>query len=63
LQGAEFDRAFASEAVSSHKDSIDLFQSEVSRGSNDDLQTFAEDQLPVLKDHLKEAQQLRAGTS
>lgn len=62
LQGAQFDRAFASEAVSSHKDSIDLFQSEVSRGSNDDLQSFAEDQLPVLKDHLKEAQQLRAGT-
>jgi putative membrane protein len=60
MQGAQFDRAFATEAVSSHKESIDLFQSEVSRGSDDDLQTFAEDQLPVLQDHLQEAQQLRA---
>lgn len=59
LQGRQFDRAFASEAVTSHRQTIQLYQNESSRSGVADLRTYAANNLATLQLHLTEAQQLQ----
>jgi len=58
LQGQKFDTAFRGQAVSSHRQAIQLFQNEASNGDDSDLQSFAQNNIAELQQHLTEAQQL-----
>nr|WP_294796010.1 DUF4142 domain-containing protein [uncultured Mucilaginibacter sp.] len=61
LSGAEFDKQYAAMMVTSHMETISLFQNASSNiGVPDsDLRSFAAGKLPTLNDHLKDAQQLQ----
>jgi putative membrane protein len=58
--GADFDKAYASDAVSDHKDAVKLFAKEAKEGDDADLKAFAAKTLPTLKMHLKMAEELEA---
>jgi putative membrane protein len=55
--GDEFDQAYMDLMVEDHQKAIDLFQQEAKSGKDADLQTFAEETLPTLEEHLDLAQQ------
>lgn len=61
LTGTQFDRQFANQAVSTHRQAIQVFENEVERGEDSDLTAFASANLPVLREHLAEAQELQRG--
>ena len=58
--GAAFDRGFLEAQVKMHQDAIALFEKEANGGSDSDLKAFAQKQLPALRNHLKQAQDLQA---
>lgn len=58
LQGADFDKQFADDNVSGHKDDVSLFERYSKGGDNADLKGFAAKTLPTLQAHLKMAQDL-----
>ena len=58
--GAAFDRGFIDAQVKAHQDAITLFEQEANGGSDNDLKAFAQKQLPGLRNHLKQAQDLQA---
>ena len=59
LDGDAFDRAYTQTMVKDHQQAIALF-TKASTGANDnDVKQFAVQTLPVLKDHLQMARQLR----
>jgi putative membrane protein len=65
LDGAAFDKAYASEMVNGHKKMIALFE-QASKSKDADIHGFAEKTLPTLKEHLSLAQKAVAaagGTS
>jgi putative membrane protein len=51
LHGQEFDREFSQHMVQGHGEAISLFESQAKNGQNRDLAKYAEDQLPVLRQH------------
>jgi putative membrane protein len=55
LDGAAFDRAYASAMVDAHKKSITLFE-QASVSKDAEVKAFAEKKLPTLREHLKHAQ-------
>jgi putative membrane protein len=59
LSGAAFDKAYAQEMVKDHQDDIAEFGTEARTGQRDAIKTFAAETLPTLKDHLKQAKQMR----
>jgi putative membrane protein len=61
LNGAAFDKEFAKVMVADHQKAVAIFEVEVEKGSNKDLQAFAKKTLPTLKDHLKMARALNTG--
>jgi putative membrane protein len=58
LQGADFDKAYATMMLKDHQDAVTLFTSESSSGANADLKSFAAQTLPTLQHHLAMAQSL-----
>jgi putative membrane protein len=58
--GAAFDRGFIESQVKAHQEAISLFETQASAGSDADLKAFAQKQLPGLRNHLKQAQDLQA---
>ncbi|HYH56766.1 MAG TPA: DUF4142 domain-containing protein, partial [Anseongella sp.] len=62
LSGEEFDRAYAQEMVSSHQETIALFEEEANSGEDEDLKSLAEETLPTLRHHLAEAESLDKGS-
>lgn len=46
--------------VKAHEKAVSLFEAYATAGENDDLKDWAEDTVPTLKEHLKEAQDLNA---
>jgi len=58
LRGAEFDRAFARTEVESQREAVALFEGESTDDRNPELRTFAERNLPALRDQLTRAQVL-----
>jgi putative membrane protein len=63
MTGAAFDRGFVDGQVKAHQDAIALFEKEVSAGADADVKAFAQKQLPGLRSHLKQAQDLQAKLS
>lgn len=61
LNGAAFDKEFAKVMVADHQKAVAIFEVEVEKGSNKDLQAFASKTLPTLKEHLKMARALNTG--
>jgi putative membrane protein len=53
LSGDSFDKSFIKTMVQDHKDTIELFQKEVSSGQDSDAKAFARATLPTLQSHLK----------
>jgi putative membrane protein len=62
LSGEEFDRAYLKMQVDHHKKDIKEFQRQSNRGMDSNLKSFATAQLPVLQQHLEQAQQLSKST-
>ena len=58
--GAAFDRGFIESQVKAHQEAITLFEQQAKNGSDADLKAFAQKQLPGLRNHLKQAQDLQA---
>ena len=56
LSGDSFDKSFISTMVQDHKDTIELFQKEVSNGQDPEAKAFAKATLPTLKTHMKKIQ-------
>jgi putative membrane protein len=54
--GQEFDQAYMDKMVEDHHKAIDLFQQEAKGGQDPELQSFAEQTLPTLQQHLDLAQ-------
>lgn len=61
LSGTQFDRQYMQAMVQDHRKDIEAFQQEEQNGQARPLKAFARNMLPVLKQHLKEAQQLSSG--
>ena len=59
LPGATFDRTYADEQVSDHKDALALLQNEASNGTDPQLKAFAQKYIPVIQRHLAEAEKLQ----
>jgi len=58
LQPAEFDKEFIHHMVMGHKEAIRMFEAQSKNAKNADAKSFAEMQLPVLREHLKMAEKL-----
>jgi len=57
LKGAEFDRAFAKDMISGHEKVIMKFEAAAKNSRDPQLKAWAEQWLPVLRDHLKLARE------
>jgi len=58
--GAAFDRAYIDHAIAEHEKDIALFEAESKNGQDEDLKAWAGKKLPTLRDHLKQAQDLKS---
>src|SRR5689334_2902046 len=56
LNGADFDKAYATEMVKDHKKDVAEFKREANGAKDPDLKAWAGKTLPTLEDHLKQAQ-------
>jgi putative membrane protein len=59
--GQQFDQEYLSGMVADHQKTIQKFTKEASSGQNPRIKTYANTLLPVLKQHLAEAQMLLSG--
>lgn len=53
MSGTAFDRAYVNDMVKDHEEDIKEFQKEAKKGNNPQLKNFAEQTLPILREHLK----------
>jgi putative membrane protein len=60
LSGNQFDKAYMQSQVKGHEKAVSLFEAYAASGENKDLKSWANDTLPTLKDHLKEAKNVTA---
>jgi putative membrane protein len=59
LEGAEFDKELKKHAIEGHQKAIQQFQT-AAQSADSDVKAFAEKTLPVLKEHLKMAEAIKA---
>lgn len=55
LSGAEFDKAYMQHMVADHTRDVRLFQRQAKTGKDPDIKAWAQQTLPVLEEHLKQA--------
>jgi putative membrane protein len=60
LSGNQFDKTYMQGQVKGHEKAVSLFEAYAAAGENADLKSWANDTLPTLKDHLKEAKNVSA---
>src|SRR5262249_27786114 len=60
LSGADFDREYMTQMVSDHEKAVGLFDKQSKNGQDAQLKQFAEQTLPTIQDHLKQAQQIQS---
>lgn len=58
VSGAQFDQAYKEEAIKSHTETISLYENYLKNGKNDELRKWVESNLPIIRMHLKHAEQL-----
>lgn len=56
--GARFEEQFRKQQISGHEKAIKLFQNYAKNGQNDALKTWAQNTLPTLENHLRDAEAL-----
>ena len=56
LSGDEFDRAYMSDMLKDHRTDIAAFEQESDSGMDSDIKKFASQALPILREHLKQAE-------
>jgi len=54
--GRDFDRTYMRTMVSDHRQGIAMYQQQVRQGDSQELKTYAADSLPVMQQHLQQAQ-------
>lgn len=54
----QFDQTYVSQQVQAHQNAVKLFENYSKNGENEELREWAEDTLPSLQEHLKDAQAL-----
>ena len=59
LSGAAFDKAYARDMIRDHQEGIANFNSEANSGRKSAIKDLAEQTLPTLQDHLKQAREMR----
>ena len=58
LSGKEFDEAYMSDMLKDHKKDVAEFERESKNAKDPAVKDFAEQTLPTLREHLKQAQQI-----
>lgn len=58
LEGARFDQAYVASQVKAHEEAVRLLKSEIAASQDADAKAFAEQLLPTVESHLKEAYHL-----
>lgn len=58
MSGEQFDRAFMQRMVEDHEKAVELFEQEAKNGQDEELKAFAEKQLPILREHLRMAEEI-----
>jgi putative membrane protein len=58
LSGEQFDKAYMKNMVKDHQTDVAEFERESKMGRDPEVKSFAEQTLPTLKEHLKEAQKI-----
>jgi predicted outer membrane protein len=58
LSGEEFDQAYMQAMVKDHAKTIALFESQIKKGQNTEVVTFAKSGLPMIREHYQKAQAL-----
>lgn len=58
LNGAEFDKAYMKQMVEDHEKGIKMLEHEARSGQDAELKKFAEELLPAIRDHLKQAREI-----
>jgi putative membrane protein len=59
-KGAEFDKAYIEMMLDDHKEDIEQFSDEASKGTDADVKAFATKTLPVLNKHLEHVKSIDA---
>ncbi|HTB14157.1 MAG TPA: DUF4142 domain-containing protein [Bryobacteraceae bacterium] len=58
--GVDFDKAYIEDMVKDHKADIAAFEKEVNSGSDPDAKAVAQKALPIIREHLRMAQEIAA---
>lgn len=56
--GPAFDRAYLHDQVVGHQAAVEVFQNEIANGSDPELKAFAQQTLPAIQNHLRDARRL-----
>jgi len=59
LSGAAFDKVYARDMIRDHQQDVAEFNSEANSGRKSAIKDFAEQTLPTLQDHLRQAREMR----
>lgn len=59
-EGESFDEAYANNQVVAHEQTIELFRTYIREGEDQEVKAFAQETLPTLEMHLRDAQSLAA---
>ncbi|WP_192821569.1 DUF4142 domain-containing protein [Rufibacter sp. LB8] len=62
-KGDEFDKSFADVQVAAHEEAVALYEQADKELTDPEIQAFIDQILPVLKEHLQEAQQLKTAVA
>jgi putative membrane protein len=57
-RGPAFDRAYLHDQVAGHTMAVTLFQNEIANGQDADIKGFAQQTLPIIQSHLRDARRL-----
>jgi putative membrane protein len=57
--GTDFDKAYCDAMVKDHKDDVDLFEKQSTKGADQDMRSWAASKLPTLRHHLETAESTR----
>ncbi|HEX6103248.1 MAG TPA: DUF4142 domain-containing protein [Alphaproteobacteria bacterium] len=58
LEGEAFDQKYMAAMAEDHQKAVDLFQKQAEEGQDPELKSFAEQTLPIIKEHLTMAQSM-----
>ncbi|HEY9855702.1 MAG TPA: DUF4142 domain-containing protein [Stenomitos sp.] len=62
LSGMAFDRAYMAKMVADHEKTVTLFETEIRQGQNTAIKGFAQQALPTIQDHLRQAREIAGGS-